>query len=342
MAEFIPCTLRDLPPHQQAEANKVAKDINPANAPSDKLLGVLAMIGDLLDSLGHPHKEIADIQRIGFTTTKLWSSKGVDLGVGFMDSTNTTLNNKILAYANKWGQYGNVKLRLASVSTAEIRIMLGEQSGYWSYLGVDCASIPRGQQTMNLQGFSMATPDSEFDRVVCHEFGHGALGAPHEHMRAEIIKRLDRAKTIAYFERTQGWSQSEVVAQVLTPISEASLLSPTPVDVNSIMTYQLPGSITIDGNPIPGGVGIDAIDGAYCGKIYPLAVNPPPPPPPPGSFSLASVMLALDAGAGSIISRNHVTGARAADFRKFEELLKAELTKAFPGKDIAEIVGMLV
>ena len=62
------------------------------------------------------------------------------------------------------------------------------------------------------------------------------------------------------------------------------------------MCYQLPGSITIDGQPIRGGVDIDALDGQYAGKLYPLVVQPPPPPPPGGNgVTLAQAQAAVDA-----------------------------------------------
>ena len=41
--------------------------------------------------------------------------------------------------------------------------------------------------------------------------------------------------------------------------------------MNSIMCYQIPGSITKDGKPIVGGLDIDPIDFAFAGSIYPKA-----------------------------------------------------------------------
>ena len=46
--------------------------------------------------------------------------------------------------------------------------------------------IPPNRQTMNLQGFTTNTPESEYKRVIRHEAGH-ALGFPHEHMRKASI-----------------------------------------------------------------------------------------------------------------------------------------------------------
>src|SRR5436190_2022576 len=81
--------------------------------------------------------------------------------------------------------------------------------GYWSNLGTDILLITRGRPTMNLEAFTMTTPDAEFFRVVRHEGGH-TLGFPHEHIRKAIIDRLDREKVIADFMTTQGWTRQEV------------------------------------------------------------------------------------------------------------------------------------
>lgn len=113
----------------------------------------------------------------------------------------------------------------------------------------------------------MRTPESEFRRVVRHEAGH-TLGFVHEHMRRELIARLDREKTYNYFQRTQGWSRQMVDTQVLTPLDEKSIFR-TPPDQDSIMCYHLPGSITVDGRPIRGGEDINQTDYRFCGYVYP-------------------------------------------------------------------------
>src|SRR5262249_11548672 len=123
-------------------------------------------------------------------------------------------------------------------------------------------------QTMNLQGFTMNTEDSEFYRVVRHETGH-TLGFPHEHMRKELVEKIDRAKAISYYGRLTGWTPQQVIQQVLTPIEERSIRGTAFADPKSIMAYQLPGSITTDGQPIIGGVDIDQSDYDFAAQIYP-------------------------------------------------------------------------
>jgi hypothetical protein len=150
--------------------------------------------------------------------------------------------------------------------TGEVRISRGP-GGYYSYLGTDITLIPQNRQTMNLQGFTMSTPESEYRRVVRHETGH-TLGFPHEHMRKELVARIDPAKAYPYFLATQGWDKVMVDQQVLTPLDESSIFG-TPPDQDSIMCYQLPGQITFDGLPIRGGTDINATDFAFAALIYP-------------------------------------------------------------------------
>ena len=121
---------------------------------------------------------------------------------------------------------------------------------------------------MNLDSFSMNTPESEFHRVVRHETGH-TLGASHEHMRRDLVNKIDPDKAIAYFKATQGWSEETVRQQVLTPIEEGSLLGTPHPDPDSIMCYQIPGEITKNGKPILGGTDIDASDYSSMATIYP-------------------------------------------------------------------------
>ena len=94
--------------------------------------------------------------------------------------------------------------------------------------------------------------------------------------RKEIVGRIIPDKAIAYFGRTQGWSPAEVRQQVLTPIEESTIRGTAHADPNSIMCYQIPGSLTKDGNPIIGGRDIDAQDYSFAALIYPTTKKPKP------------------------------------------------------------------
>jgi hypothetical protein len=203
---------------------------------------------------------------------KRWATKGVRLSVAFLDTTDVALQKHILEHMNAWSKFANVKF-VAAKTDPQVRIARTANDGYWSYVGTDILHIPANEPTMNLEAFTLKTPESEYRRVVRHETGH-TLGFPHEHMRRELVKRIDARKAIKYFKLTQGWSAAEVRAQVLTPLEESSLFGSPHADETSIMCYQLPAEITKDGKPIIGGVDIDATDKVVAASIYPKHVTP--------------------------------------------------------------------
>lgn len=251
--EFIPCRLKSPPRSEMIAAAARAIAINPANRP------LLPATPDQLVAL----------------TAKYWGAGGVRLTVDVIDSTASDIKNKILGHMNAWGQWGNVVFVLDPVDP-QVRIAR-EGTDLWSYLGVDILSIPRSEATMNLGGFTMRTSDAECKRVIPHETGHTA-GFPHEHLRAEIIEKLDRGRTIAWGRSYLGWSEQAVIHNILTPLSAGSVMGSPNADEDSVMCYQLPGSITKDGKPIRGGLVISPTDAEAVAKLYPKATPPPPPP----------------------------------------------------------------
>lgn len=268
------CVVRQLPPDELIVAARRARSINPSNN-----VAVASASARALANIMPP-------EHIAVLTGKRWPA-GQVITIGFLESTPADLQARILSHANSWRDRG-ANISFALTQTSPMIRITREGDGYWSYLGTDILSIPANQPTLSLQAFSMATPESEYRRVVRHEIGH-SLSAPHEHMRSGIVARLDVARTIAYFRDTQGWSAEMVRQQVLSPLDESSLMG-TPVDVDSIMAYSLPGSITKDGKAIPGGSDIDDSDAAWMARIYP-GLNPvvPPAPPPPRPQPAAAV-----------------------------------------------------
>jgi hypothetical protein len=255
------CTIKRLPDHKVVEAARIAIQHNPANRPN------VARLGAIL-----PSRTTIKPEHIAFLTTKYWGAHGANnLTVSFLDIEDATLQNRILSHMNAWSKTADVKFSLSNTDPL-IRIATTPGDGYWSYLGTDVKMAPANEPTMNLDSFNMDTPESEFHRVVRHETGH-TLGAPHEHMRAEIVAKIARRKAIQYFMATQGWTRSEVIQQVLTPLSDEDFLIQTPdAEEDSIMCYQLPGNIMKDGKPVVGGMDITADDYAYAALIYPVQV----------------------------------------------------------------------
>jgi hypothetical protein len=251
----ITCTPKFLPKKLLVKAAENAVKINPVNAP---LLGPLTSVVEDM---------VLDPQRLAVLTAKYWGPARRRLTVSFMEQTPADLRARILSHMNAWSRTCGISF-VETRSGGQVRISRG-QGGYWSYLGTDVLLIPQNRPTMNLQGFTMSTSEAEYKRVVRHETGH-TLGFPHEHMRRAIVARIDPEKAYEYFRRTQGWDRRTVDQQVLTPLDERSIMA-TPADQTSIMCYQLPGSITRDGQPILGGRDINLTDYNFAGRIYPRA-----------------------------------------------------------------------
>jgi hypothetical protein len=253
--KFTPCTVKELPPESHADAVALAVSENPANAP---LMQV---------SFGAPLTPA----RLYAYTQKYWSPGGVDLTVSFVDQPKASFRDKVLSHMNAWGEFCNVRFRWVS-SGGDVRIGLDPNDGHWSYLGTDVRSVPRNQKTMNL-ALTERSGDAELRRVVSHEAGH-TCGFGHEHLRRELVQKLDPQKTIAYFRRWQGWDEQVTRSNVLTPVEEASVMGSVPADDTSIMCYGISGECTLDGKPIQGGVDFSPADRTQAAKLYPKSTSP--------------------------------------------------------------------
>jgi hypothetical protein len=260
MVRFIACTPKSLPETMRVAAAQTAIGINPGNQPR---IGHLAQFGFT-----------PTVERIAAVTSKRWPSTGKKFTVGFLDSAPADLRARILSHMNAWSKTANVSF-VESRTDPIVRIAFGPD-GYWSYLGTDILHIDKNEPTMNLQEFSMATPESEYKRVVRHETGH-TLGFPHEHLRKEFVNKIDPDKAIQYFQINDGWSADVTRAQVLTPLEDATLTEAA-ADAISIMCYQIDGSITKDGKPITGGIDIDKEDYAFARSMYPRPKTSRPSP----------------------------------------------------------------
>lgn len=250
------CTPKGLPVSLQVDAAQTAVRQNPVNAPAFNM------------ARGFDAEVPTDPLRIAVLTQKYWGPQQRKLSVSFMETTSVALRDKIISHMNAWNKAIGISFAYTR-GVGNVRISRGS-GGYYSYVGTDILHIAKDRQTMNLERFTLNTPDSEYRRVVRHETGH-SLGFPHEHMRREVVNRLDRQKCYSYFRRI-GWSRGMVDSQVLTPLEEASIFG-TDADQTSIMCYQLPGSITKDGKPILGGSDINDTDYWFAGRIYPKLVG---------------------------------------------------------------------
>lgn len=264
--KVITCSPRQLTRKQLDLANARAVELNPANAAGSRIIARTP-----IGRAGGP-------LRLTVTKAYRWPVTGVKLTVRFLDSPGAELKKRILQHMNAWGKTANVEFTLTS-GDAQVRISRLTQpdsvAGYWSYLGTQILGITnQDEPTMNLEDFTMNTSEAEFKRVVRHEAGH-TLGFDHEHMRSELVKRIDRTKAIKYYDKEYGWTAQDTMNQVLTPLSKNSIMGTTEADPHSIMCYHVPGEITKDGKPIVGGKDINANDYSFAGSIYPKKILKP-------------------------------------------------------------------
>lgn len=247
-------------------AHRRALELNPSNAQRSRIIERT------------PPGRRGGKRRLIIDLNSRWPVTGIRLTVRFLDGPPTDLKKKLLLHMNAWGKTANVEFVLTS-GDAHVRISRLDRpdsvAGYWSYVGTQILGIrSQSRPTMNLEGFTMNMPESEFKRVVRHEAGH-TLGFEHEHMRKELVRLIDRNKAIRFFDVNQGWTAQETDEQVLTPLDTRSTMGTTEADPLSIMCYQLPGAIMKNGKPIIGGRDINRKDFSFAASCYPKKVSRP-------------------------------------------------------------------
>jgi predicted ATPase len=256
---IIVCKPKSLPLLKLAAAAQRAIEINPANATEQRRI------------VRTPVGRRGGQRRLADVVGRRWASSGVRLSVSFMDSPPRELRVRILQHMNAWGKSANVRFS-ETQDTGEVRIARLDSpeqlAGYWSYIGTEILEVPEDEPTLNLEGFTVRTSDAEFRRAVRHEAGH-TLGFEHEHMRTELVKKIDRAKAIAFFDEVHGWTPEEVEEQVLTPLRTTSIMGTAETGPHSIMCYHIPAAITKDGKAIVTGKDISPNDFAFAASLYP-------------------------------------------------------------------------
>jgi len=207
--------------------------------------------------------------RMAILMGKKWQ-QGKTIKVSFLDGEQS-VRDRVQAIAKEWENYANLSLDFGDHSDAEIRISF-LMSGSWSYLGVDANGIPDSEPTMNYGWLTPDTEETEYRRVVLHEFGH-ALGAIHEHQNPAGGIPWDKE---AVYERYTGppnnWSRDQV-DQNLFRRYEADITQFTEFDPDSIMLYAIANDLTEGDWEVGWNTELSESDKQFMAQMYPQGVN---------------------------------------------------------------------
>lgn len=195
--------------------------------------------------------------------TKRWAVGRV-IRISFMGTVNPVVRAKIEQYATQWLEYANLNFQFVNAG-GDIRIST-TPGGSWSYVGTDALAIPANEPTMNYGWLKPNSAESEFSRVILHEFGH-AIGAIHEHVHPDNDIPWDRPKVYAYYAR-QGWNEADVNRNIFTRY-EADQLNMTEYDQRSIMHYAVPEELTIGNYTVDWNTELSEGDKLLARSCYP-------------------------------------------------------------------------
>lgn len=200
-------------------------------------------------------------------TGKRWKP-GRTISISFLDG-DYALHKRVRYYANKWLDCANLKFNWISgrSEAGEVRITFA-RGGSWSYLGTDALVIPRPRPTMAFGWIDAGSGADEVRRVVLHEFGH-MLGLGHEQAHPEVAIPWDKDAAYAYYARTNGWSRSEVDAQVFQRYAVGQT-NFSKYDRRSIMGYAISNELTIGDFEVPWNTKRSKTDRAFVRTQYPF------------------------------------------------------------------------
>ena len=249
------CFDRPIPAEHKLEAARLAASENKRNEPSLML----------------PAGVSRNPMKMALITGKRWAN-GRKLGVHFLDGTKKQ-RALTQTFANAWTKFANVTFDYEAGPQAEIRISFAADSGSWSAVGTDAlvrAAFLLGKPTMNFGWLRDGTSETEWRRVVIHEFGH-ALGAIHEHQNPSGGIKWNLAEVYRTFSGPPNrWTRSQIDINVVQKYS-LNQLNATKFDIRSIMLYAFPASLIIGGGATPNNTDLSAGDKSFIAQMYPKA-----------------------------------------------------------------------
>jgi hypothetical protein len=248
----------------------IPDDFNPARAQAERAVAEAA-----LRTMRRPPPDIdaAAIQhpvvRLAIVTLKKWPN-GSTLKCRFLDG-DAAQRKKVEGKAHIWEQYADVTFKFVTTTDEQIRISFSADPGSWSAVGTDALVeryFPKHEPTMNFGWLRDDTDDTEYERVVVHEFGH-ALGAIHEHQAPGAKLKWNIPEVYRVFSGPPNyWSKADIDFNILQRYSRTQTNS-TSFDRRSIMLYAFPGSLFTDGKGTPTNTHLSPRDEKFIAQMYP-------------------------------------------------------------------------
>jgi hypothetical protein len=206
---------------------------------------------------------------ITLLTPKMWDP-GETITVSFMNG-DQFLQDKVIEFASEWEEHANIDFDfIGNGNGGMIRVgfQFNGNNGSWSYLGRDALNIPSNEPTMNFGWFNSNTSDTEFSRVILHEFGH-VLGCIHEHQHPQANICWDSSAVYSYYSTNLGWSTDQIDRNIFDRYS-INHTQFNDYDPNSIMHYAIPGSLLLDpSKAVEWNTSLSQHDIDFIGHIYP-------------------------------------------------------------------------
>lgn len=202
--------------------------------------------------------------RAGLWLRSRWPQNAT-ITVSFLDG-DPGLQAQVEAAARQWVAPGRAKLFFdfkTGTTNTHIRISFAG-AGSWSVLGTTCKRIPLNEPTMNFGWLTAASPSTEVERVVLHEFGH-ALGLVHEHQLP--ANGIQWNKPAVYADLEPRWSRDKIDQNLFATVDPAEAAM-TNLDLQSIMLYPIKKSWTLDGFSSQLNTKLSAMDIAFVKTTY--------------------------------------------------------------------------